>query len=171
MSQSKHQPTRQETREPGLGELLRHLLELVDGSADRWYATLNGRHRARFTPVMRVLTDGPLTIKELQQRLSVTQGAISQTTKLMLDEQLICKRNGEDARQTVVALTAAGERRLAQLQPHWDATFEAIRKLERENGLPLMVSLRKTIAALETKPFAERVGDAKTALRERRPNA
>ena len=155
--------------EHGIGELLRHLVELTDGSADSWYETLNCNYRARYTPVMRVLKEGPLAVKDLQQRLAVTQGAVSQTIKLMLDEQLIAKQSGEDARQTIVGLSKKGEKTLKLLQPHWDAIFETIRGLEHEIGLPLMASLRQSVEALEQTSFAQRVETSKTARRKRSP--
>lgn len=154
----------------GLGELLRHLVELTDGSSDNWYETLECNYRARYTPVMRALIDGPLTVKELQQRLAVTQGAVSQTIKLMLDEDLITRTNGKDARQTIISLSSKGMAKLEQLQPHWDAIFEAIRALEHEIGLPLMSSLRQTVTAFEETSFADRIRAVKKEFEERPPN-
>ena len=69
----------------GVGELLRHLSDLFDRDAERVYAGMGIGidYRARYTPIMRALESGPHSITELQQRVRITQGAISQTVKLM----------------------------------------------------------------------------------------
>jgi SAM-dependent methyltransferase len=144
----------------GLGELLRHLLELTDGDADRRYKALSSNYRPRYTPIMRTLQHGPASVSQLQQQLSVSQGAVSQTIKLMLEDHLIVKERGSDARQSVVSLSPGGRALLENLRPHWDSIFSAIESLEREIQIPLRDCLHKAVHALENKSFAERISDA-----------
>ena len=147
---------------PGLGELLRHLVELTDGKTDSWYRAQGMKYRPRYTPIMRALANGPATVSDIQEQLSVTQGAVSQTLKLMVKDSLIKKKKGEDARQAVFSLTEHGQELLEELTPHWDATFDAIRMLEKEIQIPLMECLKRSVVALGQRSFAERIRDSKT---------
>lgn len=149
--------------DPGLGELLRRLVELTDGSTDGWYKEQGFSYRPRYTPIMRALIDGPVCVSDIQGRLSVTQGAVSQTIKLMLEDHLIDKRPGKDARQSIVNLSAHGKSALKELEPHWDATFAAIDLMESEIQLPLVNCLKRAVEALERKSYADRISEAKLA--------
>lgn len=137
--------------------MLRHLQDLVDESSAACYKQLRFRYRPRYTPVMRALVDGPASISELKRKLSVTQGAVSQTIKLMAEDKLIETSRGQDARQTVVTLSPQGKSAVKTLRPHWEAMFAAIAALEDEIELPLMAGLQRAVAALEAKPFADRM--------------
>lgn len=143
--------------ESGLGELLRHLTELLDRDAAASYREKGLNYRPRYTPIMRIIADGPCTISDLTTRLSITQGAVSQTVKLMEQDQLISRNNGPDARQTLISLTALGQSLLTVLQAHWKDTFRAIEELEGEIGVPLRVILSNAIAALEQCGFTDRI--------------
>lgn len=142
---------------PGLGELLRYLIELTDDSADQYYKHLGFNYRPRYTPIMRVLQSGAVSVTELKEKLSVTQGAISQTIKLMLADDLIVKDKGKDARQSIISLSDHGKDVLQHLIPHWKSTFLAIEQLESEINFPLMSLLQQTVTALEKKPYASRI--------------
>ena len=142
---------------PGLGEVLRHLQDLVDGSSADLYQRLSFAYRPRYTPVMRALMDGPASVSQLKEQLSVTQGAVSQTIKLMLKDSLITTAKGKDARQTIVSLSPLGESALEVLEPRWEAMFDAIAALEKEVGMPLLAGLQRAVEALEAKPFADRI--------------
>lgn len=147
--------------QPGLGELLRHLQDLVDESSANWYKQLRFRYRPRYTPVMRALADGPASVTELKDQLLVTQGAVSQTIKLMLEDGLIRSSKGSDARQTIVSLSPAGESALKTLKPRWEAIFDAIAAMEEEIDLPLLAGLQRAANALEERPFADRISNRK----------
>jgi len=143
--------------EPGLGELLRHLTELVDRGAEEIYDSRALVYRARFTPVMRVLRGGACTIGDITSRVQITQGAVSQTVRLMEEDGLVRKRSGTDGRQTAVSLTRKGTKLLSVLETHWQITFRAIDALESDLGIPLRVVLSNAITALERKSFSERL--------------
>ncbi len=50
----------------GLGTLLRHLLELLDGDVEQAYAELGLDYRPRFTPVVRALLESePRSIRDI----------------------------------------------------------------------------------------------------------
>ena len=153
-------------KESGLGELLRALMELTDGDAAKYYKSLGWTYRPRYTPVMRRLSEGPCTVMALQQTLSVTQGAISQTVKQMLLDGLIDKEKGKDGRQSLLSLSDSGQALLADLQPHWQATFKAITQLESSLGFPLRKQLRLAADALQQVPFAQRIQQAQNSAQE-----
>ncbi|WP_417794754.1 methyltransferase domain-containing protein [Terasakiella pusilla] len=142
---------------PGLGELLRHLIELTDRNIEHSYKKLNIQYRPRYTPVMRALAQSPRTVSDLKELLSVTQGAISQTIKLMESDDLIVRKKGQDGRQSIIQLSAYGEEALTLLSPHWEATFLAIDQLEKEIDAPITKHLLQAVNALEQKSFAERI--------------
>lgn len=147
----------QKKHDPGLGELLRHLTELVDRSSESFYQEQNLQYRPRYTPIMRVLADGPCSVNEITARLAITQGAVSQSLKLMEHQHLIKRQPGIDARQYIISLTRTGHTLLMELEDHWRAMFKAIELLEAEIDAPLRLILGKAIHALEKKGFSERI--------------
>ena len=60
----------------GLGELLRHLTDLLDSDAERANARMGvGPYfRARYTPIVRAFRGEPLSITELQERVASPRG-------------------------------------------------------------------------------------------------
>lgn len=152
---------------PGLGELLRYLSELVDQGAEQQYKALNMDYRARYTPVLRALAAGAHTISDITAATYLTQGAVSQTVALMIKDGLLTRRPvSEDARKTGIRLTAAGQELLARLQPRWASTFAAISALEEEIGYPLRNVLGAVATALEQQDFASRIQNAISAINE-----
>ena len=93
---------------PGLGQLLRHMKELVDGEADAFYAADGIDYRPRYTPIMRALAAESHAVGELSLITGLSQGAVSQTIKLMERDGLISLAAGGDARRTVVSLKHPG---------------------------------------------------------------
>ncbi|WP_162787121.1 MarR family winged helix-turn-helix transcriptional regulator [Notoacmeibacter marinus] len=149
---------------PGLGELLRHLTDLLDRGSEARYRASGLAMRARYTPLLRVLGDGPQTVSELQQRSCVTQGAVSQTIKLMESDGLVSRVKGTDARSRRVSLTRDGEELRARLLQHWAARLIAIEELEHEVGVPLRVVLADAIEAMLAEGFEERIARAEISL-------
>jgi MarR family transcriptional regulator, organic hydroperoxide resistance regulator len=143
--------------QPGLGELLRYVGELVDQGAEDRYREINLNYRARYTPVLRAMTDGAQTISDITSRTHLTQGAISQTVGLMEADGLISRYLVPDGRKSGIRLTQAGRALVERLEPHWATTFRAIATLEKEIGHPLRRVLEETARALERRGFAERV--------------
>jgi len=143
--------------EPGLGELLRHLAELTDKDAEKSYHLSDIDYRPRYTPIMRALDYGVSTVTDFTSALNITQGAVSQTIKLMLNDGLINRQKGTDGRQSIIRLSKKGEALLKQLKPQWKATFSAIEALEQEIQYPLRDCLSRSVKALEQQPFDQRI--------------
>ena len=143
----------------GIGELLRHLSDLFDRDAERVYAEMETGldYRARYTPVLRGFGDGPLSITELQQKLRVTQGAVSQTVKLMEADGLLQRVASEDHRMRRVALTEKGAALRDRLTEEWELHLRVIAGLEAEIGTPLRRHLALAIGALERESYYSRI--------------
>jgi DNA-binding MarR family transcriptional regulator len=150
------------TAHPGLGTRLRRLIELLDGgvSAAHDYAAID--YRPRYTPVMRALAEGaPLTIGEIARAAGLTQPAATQTVALMARAGLVkVAASREDARRRTVRLAPAGTRLLPRLRAAWEATHRAAETLDAELAQSLSVAVDAALAALERKPFAQRIGEA-----------
>jgi len=148
--------------QPGLGELLRYVSELVEQGAEDQYRRMSLKYRARYTPVLRALQAGATTVTDITARTRLTQGAISQTVALLETDGLISRHTVEDGRKSGIALTAAGRKLVAQLDQHWTVTFAAIEQLEKEIGHPLRAALEAAATALENENFAARLEAARS---------
>ena len=150
----------------GLGELLRHLTDLLDSDAERANARMGVERsfRARYTPIMRALAGEPLSITDLQQRVRITQGAISQTVKLMEDEGLLRRVVSADRRSRKVSLTEKGQEVRSRLQEEWEIRLAAIAELEAEIDVPLRHSLAQAISALEQESYDQRIERARVRM-------
>lgn len=148
-------------QDPGLGELLRYVNELVEQGAEEHYRTMRLNYRARYTPVLRALNAGAQTVTDITERTRLTQGAISQTVALLEGDGLVSRHALGDGRKRGIRLTAAGRGLVARLERHWAATFSAIDTLEEEIGYPLRRVLVAAAEALEREDFSARVATAK----------
>ena len=150
------------SRKPGLGTLLRHLLELLDGDLEKVYARDIPGYRPRYTPVMRTLLDAPgCTIREIATTACVSHSAASQTVSQMRRAGLLRVTRGEDAREVRLWLTPAAKARLPALRKQWAATTRAAAALEQDMGAPLGEVLASAIAALENRSFLARITESK----------
>lgn len=150
--------------QPGLGELLRYVGELVEQGAEEHYRTMSLNYRARYTPVLRALHAGAQTVTDITARTHLTQGAISQTVALLEGDGLITRHAVSDGRKSAIQLTTAGYALVTKLEAHWVATFAAIAKLEEEIGYPLRLALETAAKALEGQGFSARIMAAKSEL-------
>lgn len=150
--------------EPGLGELLRYVSELVELGAEEHYQQMSLNYRARYTPVLRAIRSGARTVTEITAHTHLTQGAISQTVGQMEAAGVISRQRGEDGRKSVIRLTPSGKKLVAKLDSHWSATFGLIEQLEEEIGYPLRRVLEDTARALERQGFSQRLSSIKQSL-------
>lgn len=141
-----------------LGSLLRHLIELLDGDVEVAYREAGLVYRPRYTPVVRLLTErGPSSIRAISTYAGITHSAASQTVSEMAKQGLARAETGQDGRERIIDLTDAGKALLPLLQRHWEATNAAADDLTLELGVPLLDILDQAIAALERRPFIDRI--------------
>lgn len=145
------------TKTTGLGELLWHLLDLLDKGSQDAYGDIGLSYRPRYTPIMRALNGDPVSVTTLCKQLRITQGAISQTVKLMEADGLIKRMPTEDSRSRTIALTLEGTALRNKLVSEWQLRLNAIAELEAEIDAPLRSNLYAAIAALEREGFANRL--------------
>lgn len=101
--------------QPGLGELLRHVSELVELGAQEHDQQMGVNDRARCPPVLRVIGAGAQTITEITARTHLTQGAIRQTVGYMETDGVIPRQRAGDGRKSTLQLTAAGKKLVGRL--------------------------------------------------------
>lgn len=142
---------------------MRHVLELMDGDVARFEAEMGLKdYRPRYSPVVRALvSDGPLSIRDLAERVGVTHSAASQTVAQMTRSGLVSLKPGADARQRIVHLTAKANRMLPTIEAAWEATAAAQVALDRELAVPLADLLIQILDALDRKPFHQRIIEAR----------
>ncbi len=146
------------TRESGLRPL-RHLLMAMDAEIAQLYAERGvGEVRPRFTmALVRLHHLGPMTVTELAEQVDVTHSAMSQTVTAMRAAGLVETTPGPDARTRRVALTAKGREPVPFLEAEWRATERAFAELEAEVPYPLTRVVEDMAAALERRPFLDRI--------------
>jgi DNA-binding MarR family transcriptional regulator len=145
----------------GLGTQLRHVLDLMEADIAGVLADMGlPDYRPRFSPIVRALVAlGPLSIRDLACAVSVTHSAASQTVAEMSRRGYVTLVPGRDARQRVVHLTERTRGALPAIRAEWDATRAAAEHLDAELPFPLSDLVPAIAAALERKPFRQRMAE------------
>jgi DNA-binding MarR family transcriptional regulator len=148
-----------------LGTALRHLLELLDGDVEAVYREEGLNYRPRYTPIMRALASAQaIAIRDLAATAGISHSAASQTVAKMKAAGIIDKVAGEDGRERAVKLTRRGKALLPRLQVRWAATNAAADELDRELSTRLTECIEEAIAALEARPFKQRIRSNETRI-------
>jgi DNA-binding MarR family transcriptional regulator len=145
--------------EGAIGTRLRHVLELLDGDVAKVYQDLGlPEYRPRFSPIVRTLVaEGPLSIRALATAVGVTHSAASQTVAQLNRAGFVTLEPGTDARQRIVHLTDKTRELLPTIEAEWQATTTALAELDEELSIPLGRLLDEVIAAVERRPFHQRI--------------
>jgi DNA-binding MarR family transcriptional regulator len=115
-------------------------------------------YRPRFSVYLRaVVSLGPVPIRDLARAIRVTHSAASQTVAEMARRGLVDLRPGADGRQRIVHLTAKALAILPAVEAEWDATTSAAAELDAELPFPLSDLIPAIAAALDRKPFRDRI--------------
>jgi DNA-binding MarR family transcriptional regulator len=148
--------------EMGVGTLLRHLLDLLDGDVAEVERELGlADYRPRYSPVVRALVvGGPMPIREVARAVGVTHSAASQTVAQMARAGFVSLEPGTDARQRIVHLTLKTQELLPIIEAEWAATAAAMRELDDELPMPFAEFLVVTKQALERRPLRQRIADS-----------
>lgn len=144
-----------------LGTELRALFEQMDADVGRALADLGlAGYRPRFSPVVRVLAEGPASVRDLAAATGVTHSAASQTVAAMVRAGWAAQRVGADARERIVELTDAARAALPAIRAEWEVTAAALAALDAELPYPLTTFATDLRAALERSPFRARMAAA-----------
>lgn len=143
----------------GLGTLLRHLIDLLDGDVEQAYEDLGLDYRPRFTPVVRALMESePRSIRDIAVHSGLTHSAVSQTVAEMKRAGLVSLVwDKADGRARKARLSARCREMLPRLQRQWDATNSAADGLDQELSSSLRAAVTEAIAALGKQPFRARI--------------
>ncbi len=143
---------------------LRNLLSSMDEDIARLYPDRGVTGvRPRFSmALIRLHHLGPMTVKDLAGQIDVTHSAMSQTVTVMRAKGLVETSAGDDARTRLIALTQRGRALVPFLEAEWRATEAAWAKLEAEIPYGLMRVVDDLAAALQRRPFGERILDELT---------
>ncbi|KID28772.1 MarR family winged helix-turn-helix transcriptional regulator [Prauserella rugosa] len=153
-------PDSDDPTDVGFWRPLRRLQDAMDAEIARLYAERGVDVRPRHTmPLIRLGRRGPMTIRRLAEATEVTHSAMSQTVASLRGDGLVTTRPGPDARTRVVELTEAGRELLPFLEAEWRATEEAIAELDAELPYSLTRVVADMAAALERRPFRDRIAD------------
>ncbi|WP_075676168.1 MarR family transcriptional regulator [Stenotrophomonas sp. TD3] len=145
-----------------LGTLLRALLDQLDPAVEQAYQDLHLDYRPRYTPVLRTLmAQGPCRIKDLALACGLSHSALSQTVAAMVRDGWLDTANGDDGRERILQLSPRAQRAIPVLRAQWQATAVAARSLDADLGQSLEQVLREALVALEQRPFAQRLQDAR----------
>jgi DNA-binding MarR family transcriptional regulator len=148
-----------------LGALVRNLLDRLDSEVEAAYVAAGLAWRPRYTPILRgLLRNGPTSIKTLAQGIGVSHSAASQTVSQMAREGLVILKPGIDGRERIVVPTAKTDDMLPALERQWAATNSAAAQLDAELSFPVSAALAEAIAALDRRPFGERIRAAAETL-------
>lgn len=149
----------------GLGTLLRHVLDEMDGDLATVLSDLGmPGYRPRFSPVVRALVMlGPVPISDVARAIGVTHSAASQTVTQMAGRGFVALKPGVDARQRVVHLTAKVRALLPKIEAEWAATASAAAELDAELPFPLAELVPAIAEALERRSFRQRMLDSSWA--------
>jgi DNA-binding MarR family transcriptional regulator len=143
----------------GLGTQIRTALELMEGDISAVLTDLGVLdYRPRFAPIVRALNiRGPMSIRDLARATGVTHSAASQTIAQMAKVDLVTLGRGQDARERIVSLKDRTRALLPVLEAEWDAAAAASDELDAELPYPLKELIPALLAALERRPFRERI--------------
>jgi len=114
--------------------------------------------RTRFVrPMIQLSRHEPMTIQELAARIAVTHSAMSQTVAAMRAAGLVEDADNADGRTRRVRLSERGREVVPFLVAEWRATETTLRELEAELPYPLSTVVDDIRAALDRRPFRERL--------------
>lgn len=122
-------------------------------------------YRPRFSGIVRVLAHaGPCGITDLAVATGVTQSAASQTVNELRRRGLVSLERGADERRRIVSLTQSARDLLPAVEAEWAATGAAMASLDAELSTSLRTIAAELTAALERRPFRQRIRDAAGAV-------
>ncbi|MGH3397474.1 MAG: MarR family winged helix-turn-helix transcriptional regulator [Streptosporangiaceae bacterium] len=143
----------------GLGTLLRQVLDQMDADIAGVLADLGlPGYKPRYSVYLRAVAAlGPAPIRDLARATGVTHSAASQTVAELARQGLVDLRPGADGRQRIVHLTDQARAILPTIEAEWDATAAAADELDAELPFPLRQLVPAVAAALDRRPFRERM--------------
>jgi DNA-binding MarR family transcriptional regulator len=130
---------------------LRRLTRLVTRIYDQELRKA-GLEITQFSLLTALATTGGANQKRLSAGLAMDSTTLTRTLRLLLKQGWIRVRPGEDRRERMFSLAAAGRQKMAEAQPHWE---QAEQRLRQRLGGAGWTNMKQTVA---------RVTEAATAI-------
>jgi DNA-binding MarR family transcriptional regulator len=113
---------------PCLCSSLRRATRLVAGIYDRELAPHDLR-TTEYALLARLSVNGPMALTPFAARLGMDRSTLTRELRPLQERSLVLVEPGEDRRQRVAALTAAGEAALDEARPAWRSAQREVRRL------------------------------------------
>ena len=146
----------------GLGTLLRALLAELEPAVEQAYALVDPRMRSRYYPILRhLICHREASVGRIAAAVGVSQPAMTQTIRQMVDAGLLDVSPDADRRARRVRMSEDGAAMVQQLRPTWRAVSDAAKTLERDSGVAIHAAFEGLLEALAEKDFATRISEEK----------
>jgi DNA-binding MarR family transcriptional regulator len=86
-----------------------------------------GIEATQYSILMLLSALGPVPLGALGERLAVDKTTISRNIRVLERHKWVALDRGQDARERVASLTAAGTAKLDKVRPHWDRAQKRMR--------------------------------------------
>ena len=151
-----------ELGELALGSRLKRLSERMMGDAGNVYEHFGLDVQPKWFTLLALLHDKKaVSVVHASEYLGLSQPAISQFCRQLVDKNLITLKNDErDSRRKFMCLTPSGEAQIQQMLPVWDAVRAAAENLCTELENDFYHALQKFEQALENKSLLQRTIEA-----------
>jgi DNA-binding MarR family transcriptional regulator len=150
-------PDTQNPVDSSLYRPLGQLLKAIDDDITRLYSDVPG-FRSKFAgPLIHLGRKDSMSIGELAEAMEVTHSAMSQTVAAMRRAGLVRDARTDDRRSRRVRLTRKARAMVPFLEGEWRATERTLAELDAEIPYPMAQVVSDIRAALERRPFAERL--------------
>ncbi len=142
-----------------LGTRLKLLSDRLYDACDEVYRERASGIEARWALYLRLLCDrGPLSTTEIAEAVGTSHSAVSQLApKLEARGVIARRRDPNDDRRTLLALTAKGRRTLEEVEPLWAAIQEGVSDAVQRSGHDLLAAIGAFEAALKAVPLSRDV--------------
>ena len=141
---------------------LKRLGERLQREVSRVYDELDMNFHARWFPVLYALSvQGPRAVTELAEDLRLTHPAINQTASSLIKRGLLeARRDPNDERRRLLALSRSGKQLVKHLAPTWDAISAATVSLLGDSAPGLLEKLDRIEEELDRRNMYSRVTQA-----------
>lgn len=141
-----------------LGSRLRRVSDRIMSSGARIYRDHHLEFEPRWFPVFRCLAErGEAAVGEVARAIGFTHAAVSQTARQMERQGVLTiRKDPDDERRRVLALTAAGRAMLPDLRELWADIEAAAREIVDRAGVDILAALDGIEHAMDEEDLAAR---------------
>lgn len=152
--------------ELAFGSRLKALSDYFYTAADEVYRACDAQIESRWFPVLRYLWEnGPTTVSEVAVAIGQTHSAVSQLTDKLVSAGMVRRRrDAEDGRRSVLALTDKARQSLGTLGPIWCSIRRGVASSLENDGKALLAAMAACEKALQERPLVAAIMAEHAAL-------